>query len=379
MPTINEKKLNDTRKKISQRLAQVSLMKDLTEAKLDEMNQWMSTQINLMEGYIKAHWLETGVELTDYADSIQRFRDKIQELGSQFKTPSTKHEFTQPLSPKVQASFREWEERATAPDAPKQKREQQPGTAAAGASTNRKAAAGAFTSRKEFTKAVGEQRKASKGLGATPEAVQKHEQGARRIEEWLSQDVNRQNPKDKATHTKLHQAPAKGHKDPHIALSVPKSLKARDELIDAEIEKLSQALDRMANSMPQLHNVAINIKLRIRDFQASAKDQNALFALNQNCSALLHNERKTMKNDPLLTRVFHTLVTTVKAFLNWLDWVQSKITGKMIDKPGRNHMLKTPALPAAEAKLRLNTFETALKTMHSELELVVQKGMIAPK
>lgn len=137
-----------------------------------------------------------------------------------------------------------------------------------------------------------------------------------------------------------------------------------ENLIDEEMQKLSEALYQLQIAVPALSTMAKHMAQAIAEFQLSSRDTRAFSKLN---SMLLNQEERV--KDPMATRVWHYIMTTFKAFLSLLDSIQAKVTGSNIDKPHREHLFKTPQLPVHEAK---TAFRDALDKMHDELELIVQ-------
>lgn len=144
-------------------------------------------------------------------------------------------------------------------------------------------------------------------------------------------------------------------------------MRDRDLGIDNEINKLSDALYELQHQVPKLSSMAKHMAAAIAEFQLSIRDDKAFSKLDMACGMLFNQDASYIK-DPMMQRLWHSVITTVKAFLKLLDCVQSKITGKEIDQPGREHLFKTPSLPVHEAKEK---FKKALDHMSEEMEKIM--------
>lgn len=118
---------------------------------------------------------------------------------------------------------------------------------------------------------------------------------------------------------------------------------ALDKEIDNQIELLSNALLKLQRAVPALDRTAKMIAKEMFDFQKSPRrDVKAYINLKLNINTLM--DAAPVVKDPLMKRLWHSVVTAFKGFLHWIDVMLSKVTGKTIDQPGRPHFFTTPKL-----------------------------------
>jgi hypothetical protein len=318
--TINSKQISNTRDLNSSR------------EKISQQLSKMRLKANLTEEAFNkiSHWMNVEITMMEsflesaaedlreeYAGAIQQLRDQAAVIASRFAKPTSEYQFTQDLTPEQKRSFNQWYERATS-DEPRVR-------------TNRTA-------------------------NATGTKLE--------------------DPKQTSTHH------GKEKTEHHVTFNLPKS-GALDELMDEKIKNLSDELHLMQKNMPALADVSRKIAAEIAKFTLSDKGPDALKAMKSGCNGFLAVEAEKFKNvkDPMLTRVFHALVNAVKTLLSYLDWAQSKLTGKTAEQrnPGRAHWISSPVSPAntvyLEAKTRLDKFGTALHDMHIEVEVATIKDV----
>lgn len=371
--------LNRAQNRISQELAKLSQTPNLTQDQFNNINNWMNREIELMQGYLDANGQN------DMPEIIEGFQNKALEIGNQFQVQapqSARHTFTPGFStsPERELEFRKWETKQTGlppTEIERASSQQNPGNGHTQVLPAQAAPAEVLPTQAAPAAALPAQAAPAAALPtqAAPAVVSGAASNPRTTRLGAHTNIvgesSPQNPDNNHNHVYFNPKPKK-------STALPPNGQALDSLIKKEIDKLSDALKEMQNGMPKLEKLAANIAQEIAQFSVSKNKIADLPKLKNNCEQFLNTQSKSMK-DPLLTRVFHALVTTVKAFLHWLDVIQSKVTGKMIDQPNRNHMLRTPVLPTQEVNARLETFRGALHTMHAEIEKASKKDMPAPK
>lgn len=142
--------------------------------------------------------------------------------------------------------------------------------------------------------------------------------------------------------------------------------------VDNEIKFLSEALLKLQYAVPELSDAARKMATLMIDFQLSEKNPDAI---NKFISASGEHLTQVIESvrDPVQARFWHSVVSTVKAFLHWLDLLQSKFTGATIDREGRPHFFAEPALPVRDAKAE---YVKACQQMLTKLDALDQQNIL---
>jgi len=164
---------------------------------------------------------------------------------------------------------------------------------------------------------------------------------------------------------------------------------AKRNLVKEKVKEIQDLLREMVDALGQLKalrkdalkNIVKNLDRVFVKFQASSKDKAAFDTLRSDNKKILTEGKKVLSNmkDPLVTRLYNSLIHVCQIFFGWLDKLQSTVrkTPMLADDPQRARWFVKAETPVQTAKEQLHEafgkLDAALKEAHEVVNEIKTK------
>ena len=159
---------------------------------------------------------------------------------------------------------------------------------------------------------------------------------------------------------------------------------AKRTLVEEKVKKIQDLLQEMVDTFKErkalgtddLKNIIKKFGRAFVKFQASSKDKAAFDKLRSEYKKILTEGKEVLSNmkDPLVTRLYNSLIHVLQTFFGWLDKLQSSVRGTKTyaSQPGRKNWFNKEE-PVKDVKKALDKFDAALGEFHEVVEEIKLK------
>ena len=163
---------------------------------------------------------------------------------------------------------------------------------------------------------------------------------------------------------------------------------AKRTLVEEKVKKIQDLLQEMVDTFKErkalgtddLKNIIKKFGRAFVKFKASSKDKAAFDKLRSEYKKILTEGKEVLSNmkDPLVTRLYNSLIHVLQTFFGWLDKLQSSVRGTKTDasQPGRKNWFnkEEPVKDAVkDVEKALDKFDAALGEFHEVVEEIKLK------
>ena len=173
-----------------------------------------------------------------------------------------------------------------------------------------------------------------------------------------------------------------------LGLVTPLPPTAKRTLVEEKVKKIQDLLQEMVDTFKErkalgtddLKNIIKKFGRAFVKFQASSKDKAAFDTLRSEYKKILTEAKEVLSNmkDPLVTRLYNSLIHVLQTFFGWLDKLQSSVRGTKTyaSQPGRKNWFnkEEPVKDAVkDVEKALDKFYAALGKFHEVVEEIKLK------